>query len=351
MPPLKYSWRVLALSSKVDQLNDALSRANSILVVTHLHPDGDAIGSSLALAEGLEQIGKTVEVCCADPVPENLRFLKGWERIIVARDFYPTQDSPDPVLPQFFQSPDLAIMTDLSAPKRLANSQRLVEKAKSLAIIDHHEMGEDVPLGIWVIEPNQPATAMLLYDIFPKMGIKINQSMAQALLTGIATDTGCFRFPNTNSESLHAAAELVKLGANLSQINEEIWEKRPLPAAKLLTKALTNAKLTCEGKVAISFLTLDDFQETGALDEHSEGIVNEIGRVETVRVFALLREPKRGKVRVNVRSRGEIDVAAVCRLFGGGGHKLAAGCTFESDIESAMNTLLPELEKAALEEN
>ena len=330
---------MLALSNKVDQLNNAIAKANTILIATHINPDGDAVGSSLALAEGLEQLGKSVRVCCADPIPQNLKFLSNWETIIVAHDFYPTTDSPD-----------LAIMTDLSAPKRLGHSQILVEKAKSLAIIDHHEIGEDVPKAIWVIEPLQPATAMLLYDIFPQMGITINKNMAQALLTGIATDTGGFRFQNTNAESLHAAAELVKLGANLSQINEEIWEKRPLPAVKLLTKALGNASLYANGKVAISFLSQSDFLETEALDEYTEGIVNEVGRVDTVRVFALLREPRQGKIRVNVRSRGDIDIATVCRLFGGGGHKNAAGCTFDSDIYSAIEALRPELEKAAEQE-
>lgn len=340
---------MLALSNKVDQLNNAIAKANTILIATHINPDGDAVGSSLALAEGLEQLGKTVRVCCADPVPQNLKFLSNWETIVVARD-YPSQDSPGTTLPDFFINPDLAIMTDLSAPKRLGHSQILVEKAKLLAIIDHHEIGEDVPTAIWVIEPLQPATAMLLYDIFPQMGITINKNMAQALLTGIATDTGGFRFQNTNAESLHAAAELVKLGANLSQINEEIWEKRPLPAVKLLTKALGNASLYANGKVAISFLSQSDFLETEALDEYTEGIVNEVGKVDTVRVFALLREPKQGKIRVNVRSRGDIDIATVCRLFGGGGHKNAAGCTFDSDINSAIEALRPELEKAAEQE-
>ncbi len=339
---------MLSLGSKIEELNTLIANSKSILIATHLHPDGDAIGSSLALAEGLEQLGKQVEIICADPVPHNLQFLNNWQRVHVSRNWYPSKESPDPDLPDFFKNPDLAIMVDLSASKRLASNLPLIQKANALAIIDHHEIGDDIPNGLWLIEPEQPATSMLLYDIFPGMGIKITNTMAQCLLTGIATDTGCFRFPNTNAKCLHVAAELLNLGANLSQINEEVWEKRPLPAAILLTKALTRAELHASGKVAVSYLIPDDFLEANAIDEHTEGIVNEVGRVDTVTVFALFREPKPGKIRVNVRSRGDIDVSSICRNFGGGGHKNAAGCTFESDIHSAMKMLLPELEKAAL---
>ncbi|MBA3725931.1 MAG: bifunctional oligoribonuclease/PAP phosphatase NrnA, partial [Armatimonadetes bacterium] len=172
----------------------------------------------------------------------------------------------------------------------------------------------------------------------------VTPRLAQYLLTGIATDTGSFRFRNTDPASLDAASHLVAMGADLTQINEEVWEKKPLSAIKLLSAALNHLQMHADGRISASHLSTDDYESSGAKDEDSEGIVNEIGRVRTVLISAMFREPKPGRIRVSVRSRGTIDVSAVCRQFGGGGHVNAAGCTFDTSLEEAQGLLIPALE-------
>jgi phosphoesterase RecJ-like protein len=319
----------------ITALKQAIDGAKSILVASHQHPDGDAIGAVLALKAGLEALGKQVTAVSSDRVPNNLRFLPDWESIQVI-----AEDAPPPQ-----QVADLAIMVDVSVVARLGRAAPFLEAAKTLAVVDHHQPSDDPPGDIRVIDPKASATCLILYLILPELGIDNTPAIAQCLLTGIATDTGSFRFGNTDPISLDAASHLVALGANLTQINEEVWEKKPLSAINLLRAALNHMELHSSGQIATSYLANDDYAAAGATDEDSEGIVNEIGRVRTVMISAMFREPKPGKIRVSVRSRGAYDVSAVCRLFGGGGHVNAAGCTFDTSMEEAIAALLPALEE------
>jgi phosphoesterase RecJ-like protein len=218
--------------------------------------------------------------------------------------------------------------------------------SKQVAVIDHHELGDDVAEGILVIDPSYCATALLLFEIWDRLGFDLDAEIAQCLLTGIATDTGGFKFQNTDAKSLHAAAELVKHGANITEIHNKVWDSKPLSAIRLLAVALGNIQVAADGAVVYSRIQLSDYVAANATDEDTEGIVNEIGKLDSAIIFALFREHHLGRVRVSVRSRGEIDVAEVCRALGGGGHKNAAGCTFETDVDSAVDILLPALEAA-----
>ncbi|MCH8275818.1 MAG: bifunctional oligoribonuclease/PAP phosphatase NrnA [Armatimonadetes bacterium] len=323
----------------VRQLKKAVDEAQRILIAAHVNPDGDTIGAALALAHGLA-LGKEVVAVCSDPVPANLRFLPGWEKIISAKE------SPDAIKQLGEQEFDLAIIVDLSAATRLGGVQTLVEDAKQLAIVDHHEAAGLVPDGIHVGWPDYAATCLILHEVLAHLGVPITSKIAQCLLAGIATDTGNFKFRNTDPKALRAAADLLEMGGDITQINEEIWDRKPLPALKLLARALSNLRLSAKGRVVISCLSLQDYKDSGASEEHSENIVNAVGSVKTAQVFALFREGKGGKVRVSLRSHGDVDVARICSRYDGGGHINAAGCTFESTLESAMETLVPVLERA-----
>ncbi len=326
-------------------LRSAIDVSNRIVIIPHVNPDGDAIGSALALSHALKKIGKSVALIGADEVPKNLRFLPGWEDFQSARDLFPNDEAVDGAAATVGTF-DLAIIADLSAPTRLAHARHLLPLAKQIAVIDHHELGDEVAEGILLIDPSYSATALLLFEVWDRLGLELSAAIAQCLLTGIATDTGGFKFQNTDAKSLHAAAELVKHGADITEIHEQVWDRKPLSAIRLLAVALANIQVAADGSVAYSRIRNSDYATANATDEDTEGIVNEIGKLDSAIVFALFREHSPGRVRVSVRSRGEIDVAQVCRAFGGGGHKNAAGCTFETGVDSAIDILLPALEGA-----
>lgn len=336
----------LRLREAVDAFKKAVHQSRTVVIVPHVNPDGDAIGSSLALAFALQKTGKEVTLACADDVPQNLRFLPGWQQFKNARELFP-DDKPTAV-PENLWSFDLAIIVDLSVPKRLAHARHLLLNAKRIAAVDHHELGEDLAEGILVVDSSYSATAMLLYDHWRNIGFEFDADIAQCLLTGIVTDTGGFKHQNTDPQSLRAAADLMELGGDLAVIHQEVWDRKPYRAIKLLAFALGNIRLGALGKCLYSHLGLQEYENAEATDEDTEGIVNEIGRVDSAVVFALFREHKPNRVRVSVRSHGDIDVSEICRRFGGGGHKNAAGCTFDTGINEAMQQLVPALEEAAL---
>lgn len=323
------------LKEESEKLWQLLEKARSVSIATHLNPDGDGIGSMLAMGELLGTMGKSVTLLCNDKPPTNLMFLPKVQQIIHGED-------AENCKTEF----DIGIILDLNNTTRLGKAKHAIEKSKKIVVIDHHEKIENGIEGLLIIHPEYSATALIIYEIFLNMNVTITSSMAQNLLTGIATDTGNFRFGNTSPQAMRASADLLEKGGDIVTINLEVWEKKPLTALKLLGRALSNLKSVKNGKLVYSTIKLQDYQETEADDELTEGIVSEIGRTDGVEVFMLLREPKKGKIRASLRSRGAVDVAEVCSKFGGGGHKQAAGCTFDSSLQDAENQLISELEKA-----
>lgn len=322
-------------TSSTADLKQVFLESQTIVIAPHVNPDADALGAALALVTGFRQMGKHSHVVASDRVPQNLAFLPGSSNVYSSTDF-PT-----------IEKIDLGIIVDLSSLDRLGKTADLMKKADQIAIIDHHQAAEDGIGDYYLIDPNAAATCLILYRHWHDLGFEFNKESATCLLSGIIGDTGGFRFRNTTSECLDAANHLMKAGADIIQINEELWGKRPLPALKMLALAADRIQLWSNGTVATSYLMESDYEQHQALDEHTEGIVNELLHVDTVLVSALFRETRTGKVRVSVRSRSDLDVSAVCRKFGGGGHINAAGCVFELSLEAAQSTLIPELIKCA----
>lgn len=323
------------LKEESEKLWLLLEKAHSVSIATHLNPDGDGIGSMLAMGELLGTMGKSVTLLCNDKPPTNLLFLPNVQQIIHGEE-------AEKCKTEF----DLGIILDLNNTTRLGKARHAIEKSKKIVVIDHHEKIDNDIEGLLIIYPEYSATALIIYEIFLNMNVTITPSMAQNLLTGIATDTGNFRFGNTSPQVMRASADLLEKGGDIVTINLEVWGKKPLPALKLLGIALSNLKSVKNGKLVYSTIKFEDYQEAGADDELTEGIVNEIGKTDGVEVFMLLREPKKNKIRASVRSKGTVDVAEICNKFGGGGHKQAAGCTFDSSLQDAEKQLISELEKA-----
>lgn len=303
--------------------------AQSIIVGTHLNPDGDALGSALAVSHFLDTLDKKHSVFCNNPAPYNMRFLPGADRIKLEGDVAPGT---------------LGIVVDLDALHRLGRVRALFDACERLIVVDHH-VPHEKPGHLRIIDPEAPATALILADLFLACGAAITPEIATCLLTGIVTDTGSFRFPNTTPHALTRCADLLAVGGDIVRIGEEVYQKKPLPAVKLLGTVLHNMRLERDAQVGWATLTVADYAGAGATEEHTEGLVNEILSVDTVRVAALIREPVPGKVRASIRTRGEVDATMVARVFGGGGHRNAAGCTFDVSLEEAERRLVLEMER------
>jgi len=322
--------------SPVEQLRDAIAAAQTVVISGHKGPDGDCIGAALALRHGLRGVGKDVTVFSNDEVPKIVRFLDPGGCVI-----HLTSEAE--AVRAASQQWDLGILVDVGFTQRAGRAEPALLSAERLAVVDHHEIGPQTSGEIRIIDPRASATCFMLARMFRGLELPLDKHAATCLLTGIVTDTGSFRFRNTDEATLAEASELIRLGADLPRISEEVWDSRPMAAVRLLQKAYYNLALLAGNRIAITHLGTEDFAD--AKDEDSEGIASEIARIEGVLVAAVFREPHPNHVRVSVRSRGEIDVAEVCRKFGGGGHKNAAGCTLTVDVHAAMDRVIPELER------
>lgn len=316
-----------AVDGLARRFKEELERASSVLIGTHRNPDGDALGSALAISHVLDQMAIENEVICHNQPPPNLQFLPGIERV-----------RQEPAEPKF----DLGIVLDLDSFERLGTTEPFFRECPRLVLFDHH-VPHEKPGDLRIVDEKAPATAVVLMRTLLALDIPIDAKVATCLLTGIVTDTGSFRFRNTTPESLALSARLLELGADINLVSEEVFHNKPLSAARLLGTLLEKMQLECGERLAWGALTLDDFEFCHAQDEDTEGFVNELLAIRTVQVAALIRQPRPSRVRVSLRSRGPIDVAEVAREFGGGGHRNAAGCSFDDSIDAVVETLVPRL--------
>lgn len=311
----------------IRQFESEIAQAESVLIGTHRNPDGDAVGCALALSMYLTSLGKRHEVVCHNPPAYNLEFLPLVETI---------KRRPEG------ENFDLGIVVDLDSLDRLGDLEPYIAACKRTIVIDHH-VPHEAPGDLRIVDTQAPATAVILSRLLLGLGVAMTPEMATCLLTGVITDTGCFRFPNTTPEALHLGARLLESGGRIEQINEEVFQRKPLSSVRLQGIMLAKMQLAAGDRVCWSILDSRDFEMTGSGDEDTEGFVNELLGIRSVRISALLREHRPGRVRVSIRSRGTHDVAAVAREFGGGGHRNAAGCSFDATGEEAANFLIPRL--------
>lgn len=300
--------------------------ASSVLIGTHLNPDGDALGCALAVSHWLDGLNIPNEVLCHHAPPANLEFLPGVSRIRQV----PTGNH------------DLGIIVDLDSMDRLGSTAPYFEGLPGLIVVDHH-VPHEAPGDLRIVDTDAPATAVILCRLLFALDSNVTPEIAVCLLTGIVTDTGSFRFRNTTAEALAVSARLLEQGADINLVSEEVFQRKPLSSARLLGEMMEHLQIEVNNRLCYSVLRFEDFAETGAKDEDTEGFVNELLSIQTVQIAALFREAKPGRVRVSLRSRGNYDVAEVARGVGGGGHRNAAGCSFETSIEEAVELLLPRM--------
>lgn len=320
-----------------EKLLQELQKKQDTLLLFHRNPDADALGSTLALYEMLLQLGCRVLGACPSPLPERLRFLMGEEKIAFGKE-----NIPDDFLPERI------IALDTASPSQLGDLFSIYEEKIDL-MIDHHAVG--TPFANHYIDPKAAATGEILFDLVKEMQkagkIKLNSRICNRLYAAISSDTGGFRFSNTTPATHRRAAELLEAGVPAADLNHDLFDCKSQKQLLAESFAAANLALYFDGRVALVAIPYSKKIELGLADEHLETLVDVARSLAGVEVALAIRQPNdAGVFRVSTRSSTDYDVSALCGVFGGGGHKKAAGCTIEADnIESAAKKLLAALYK------
>ena len=320
-------------SQKTKAIAQWLKDNDAIAIVTHIMPDGDALGSSLALMHALKLMGKRAFVCDRDEVPGYLHLLPGWETVVM----------PD-ALPY---PPKAVIAIDCADEGRMGTAGLLMQGDMPKAVIDHHETNqtEIVPA---LVDGKASASGVLVLDVIQELGARITKEIAQCLYTAIATDTGNFSFSNTTPEAFHAAAECLKAGVDVSDMSYQLFRKKTQGRTKLLGRALNGIEYLENGQIALIRLRRADFAECGAADSDTEGIVN-FGIDTAGAEVAILAVERVGSTKFSLRTRERVSASQVAATMGGGGHARAAGVTLQLPLDEAVSQVLAAFTKAVSE--
>jgi len=314
--------------ASIAALLEAFRSTPRFILTSHARPDGDAIGSVLALAEVLDQLGCQTDIILADPIPFIYRTLPNIERIHHVPSV--ADIVPDPGVSAILLECDCIERTGL-----------LGLEDRCLINIDHHASGRHFAYLNWIDE-HACAVAAMVYRIALAANVEITPAMATCLYTAILSDTGSFTYSSTNAETFALAHDLTARGANPSQIARDVYFSNPASKIRLLGTALSN--LRTEGPLAWTWVTNHDMNTVGAEAEDCEGVVNYLISIDGVESAVFLRElPSASQFRLSIRSKGKIDVAQVAETFGGGGHRSASGCTLDGPLDIATDRILAQL--------
>jgi len=311
-------------------LEENLKSANSVLIITHINPDGDALGSILSMKSAIQkQYGIKADAVYVGKYPDIYTFLPNKEQLITVENF-----NSDKVY-------DVAIALDVASKERMAQLEKTYDNAKYTVNIDHHKTNNNYG-DFSMVNGDASSTGEVLFGLYESLKIDIDKNMAIALYTSILTDTGCFKFKNTTKKSLSIASKLMEKGVDPSYVAQEIYENKPKQMVLLNSYAVANAKFLNNNKIAYACVTYKDLEKFDAEMDHTEGIVEVLRQINTVQVAMLFKETKGEATKVSFRSKN-IDVAAISRKFDGGGHTNAAGCTVNRPMNIAVEKILDEV--------
>jgi bifunctional oligoribonuclease and PAP phosphatase NrnA len=302
---------------------EALRSNDRFIVTTHENPDGDALGSLLATTFALRELGKNADMYLFGevPIPNEYEFM----------DFAGIVRGPNPD-----SSDRVVVALDCANERRLGPESALLEKAQLVVDIDHHH--DNTRFGkVNLIVGHASSTGEILADVFRELGVSLTPEIAEALYIAVVTDTGRFQYANTTAKALRLAAELVEAGADVHRVFQGVYENVAFAKLKLVARALENAEVFEGGRVVVSHLEREDFEHAGAEEPYSEGIIDYLRAVEGTELAALIREPPTANGpthRISLRTtEADLDVSAIARKSGGGGHRQAAGFSSEASIE------------------
>ena len=316
------------MSETFEQIGQALREHQTFAVLSHVRPDGDALGSQLALGLSLRQLDKNVRIWNEDGMLDKYSFLPNSNLL-----------TKPPAGPEDF---DVAIALDTAIQNRLGTTVAAIKSAKLWINIDHHPSNPGYG-DLVHIDPNAPATGQILFELIKGQKLPITREIAENLYVAISTDTGSFQYSNTTARTFEIAAELVRAGVDIGKVSQATYENYPRRRAELLRDLLGTMRFHANNRVASFSLSLATATKLGVLPEDNEGLIDNLRAIRGVIVAIFFEELPDGKVRVSMRSKSkQVNVCAICEKFGGGGHVLAAG--------ARVRGTLPEVEKKILEE-
>ncbi len=319
------------MKKRNSKIKSLISESENILILSHKNPDGDNIGSIIALGLSLRSQNYNVTLANLDPVPSDYLFLEGASEFnllskLELNDF------------------DLIIALDCSDLERVGDN-RILEFSGEIINIDHHKTNSSFG-DINIVDTDACATGEIVYGVLRDLGFPIDRKIANALYTAISTDSGSFKYSSVTAKTHRIIADLIENGINVGEINIKLYQNRSLERAKLFIEAYNTIKFYEENRIGMMIVTKEMMSETNTENEDTEGLINFIRDIDTVEIAILLREVSPTIYKASFRSKGTVDVSELAALFGGGGHKQASGATINMVLNDAQKSLIDEGRKA-----
>ncbi len=296
-----------------------LLEQDNILILLHRSPDGDTIGSGYALCMALRSLGKQAQTACSDEIPQIYSYL--------------TDDVP---MQQF--TPQFVVSADVADTQLIGESLKEYRDKIDLCI-DHHGSNKQFAR-YGVVDAEAPACAQVMTKVIQQMGVPAEGRIADALFTGLTTDTGCFRYASVTAETYRTAAQLVENGARNGVINRLMFETKSKSQAALEKCALETLQYFCDEQIALVYITAEMMQKTGAKDSDTESIPSIPRQIEGVKVAVTVKQKAEKLFRISLRTTEEVDASAICLQLNGGGHHAAAGCSYEGTLEETIEKIV-----------
>ncbi len=310
------------------KIHELIANHSTFLITSHESPDGDAIGSSLALANYLSELGKDVTVHLCDPVPEIYRFMPMADKVVT--------DLPD-------RDYDICFVLDVGEFRRAGSQIGNCRRIGYFINLDHHKTSESFGL-VNLVDISAAATGVLIYRLIKEAGGEISYATALCIYVALITDTGSFRYSNANSEAFAVAGEMIAKGVDAWDITAQLYENQPRQRIELLALALSKLAFSECGRFASLAVTLDMYEKTGTDAELTDGFVNYPRSVSGVEVAIFFRQLSAESFKVGFRSKGKVDVSLLAEGFGGGGHHNAAGCVVSGTLDEVRQTVFSHLQ-------
>ena len=316
--------------TELSDIVEVFRRAQSFLVLSHPGPDGDAVGSTLALAHFLEALGKKQVMCVNDdPVPRTYRWLSGAKRIV-------RTDACPPV------SADMVVLIDVSRRDRVGNAAQVIPDSRPVVVLDHHL--EQRPEGdLNFVDPTRSSVGEIVADLFEAAGLQMSLEAAQCAYVALVTDTGGFSYTNTTPRCHRIAARLLEAGVDAAGVSARVFDTMSVPKFDLLRRVVQRMQRDVDGRLAHTYLKMQDMDEASAGIEDLDGLANFARNIEGVVVGAMFRELAPKETKVSLRARPPFNCAQFLERFGGGGHAGAAGATLEAPLADASQQVLEPL--------
>jgi len=321
------------MKNKFDQIIELVEKSRRILVTSHIDPDGDSIGSQLALKSWLKNSAKEVRIINQGRPPAKYLFL---DKEKTMEDFYSTRSEA--------WKADLVFVLECSNLERTGKVKELIREGVSIVNIDHHPDNSNFG-NLNYIDTQTSALGEIIYELISYAGYRLNKDVATQLYAAILTDTGRFSFANTTSRAMGICAELVSQGANPKEINNQIYYSNSESALRLLGHTLQNLETYGEGKISFMVIDQKSLEDFGVSAEETERFVGYSLYLKGAEVGVLFKQKSKTLTKVSLRSQNTFDVSSLARIFGGGGHRNAAGCTIRHDLNSAKELVLKKIKE------